>query len=219
VPRTPERCHSQHALFRQQAAANHERHDPDATLLEQRVRNASDAIAGLGGDDRLTNDLAHAMHGSSSVWAAPGVKAFTLQTDCRIGQDHGQRACSVASQRRSPSLRPIAKGGAMPRWPALAVAVVLAAGLSACRDEPESDVDPRGTASFYDGNIHDFLPDYIDQNPKFMDDELEFWVKEGKVSARGSVDSEEERTDLDRQLRRVPAVRDVDVSGVSIGGR
>lgn len=39
---------------------------------------------------------------------------------------------------------------------------------------------PSTTATF-----HDFLPDYIERNPKFMDDELEFWVKEGKVSARG----------------------------------
>jgi hypothetical protein len=90
---------------------------------------------------------------------------------------------------------------------------------SACRDEPESDIDPRGDASFYDGNIHDFLPDYIDQNPKFMDDALDFWVKEVSVSARGSVDNEEERQELDRQILRVPAVRDVDLSGVSIAER
>ncbi len=105
------------------------------------------------------------------------------------------------------------------KWFALILAVAFAAGVTACRDEPESEIDKRGEASFYDGNINDFLPDYIDQNPKFMDDELEFWVKEGKVSARGSVDSEEERTELDRQIRRVPAVRDVDVSSVSVAGR
>jgi hypothetical protein len=107
----------------------------------------------------------------------------------------------------------------MSRWPALILAVVLTTGLSACRDDPESDIDERGQASFYDGNIHDFLPDYIDQNPMFMDDELEFWVKDGKVSARGSVDSEQERTELERHVRRVPAVRDVDVAGVSVGER
>jgi hypothetical protein len=107
----------------------------------------------------------------------------------------------------------------MSRWPGLVVAAVFAGGLSACGDEPESDVDRRGEASYYDGNINDFLPDYIDQHPMFMDDELEFWVKEGKVSARGSVDNEDERRELDGRLRRVPAVRDVDLSGVSIAER
>lgn len=73
------------------------------------------------------------------------------------------------------------------------------------------------TSSYYDGNVHDFLPDYIDENPLFADDELEFWVKDGRVGARGAVDSQAERDELERRLRRVPSVRDVDMSGVTFG--
>lgn len=100
---------------------------------------------------------------------------------------------------------------------AATLALGLAVALAACADRPASDVDRRGDASYYDGNIHDFLPDYIDANPMFMDNELEFWVTEGKVRARGRLDSEDERRELERHLRRVPAVRDVDIRDVTVG--
>ena len=98
-----------------------------------------------------------------------------------------------------------------------AVLVVGLIALPGCAGRPDPDVDRRGLESYYDGNIHDFLPDYIDANPLFMDDELEFWVKGGTVRARGTLDSEGERQELERHLRRVPAVRDVDLKDVTVG--
>jgi hypothetical protein len=103
------------------------------------------------------------------------------------------------------------------KWTTAVLTAALGIAPAACADRPESDVDRRGDASYYDGNIHDFLPDYIDQHPMFLDDELDFWVKDGKVSGRGRLDSESERQELEYRLRRVPAVRDVDLTGVTIG--
>lgn len=114
-------------------------------------------------------------------------------------------------------------------WQIAAVAAALVVAV-ACADEGrEPAAGPVGTAgqintapgydhtSYYDGSVHDFLPDYIGENPLFADDDLEFWVKDGRVGARGAVDSQAERDELERRLRRVPSVRDVDMSGVTFG--
>jgi hypothetical protein len=101
------------------------------------------------------------------------------------------------------------------KWMRPVTAGALAVAALSCADDRDATVE-RGEASYYDGNINDFLPDYIDEHPLFLDDDLEFWVKEGRVSARGTLDSEDERRQLEYRLRRIPAVRDVDLSGVKV---
>jgi hypothetical protein len=113
----------------------------------------------------------------------------------------------------------IREGGELMRkrsW--IVLAALLAAAAGGCADEPEAVLE-RGEASYYDGDVHDFLPDYIDEHPMFTDNELDYWVKEGRVSARGALDTEEERGELERRIRRVPGVRDVDVTGIAVGSR
>jgi osmotically-inducible protein OsmY len=51
----------------------------------------------------------------------------------------------------------------------------------------------------------------------FGDDDLRYEVKEGSVRVHGTVDNQAEREELERRIRRVPGVRDVDMSGVGLG--
>jgi hypothetical protein len=102
-------------------------------------------------------------------------------------------------------------------WTRARTIVLLAAAFAACREAPTSEYDDDKEGASFDRAIHDFLPDYVERHPMFLDDELEYWVKDGRVTARGSLDSDAEREELDRRIRRIPAVRDVDLSGVTVG--
>ena len=71
----------------------------------------------------------------------------------------------------------------------------------------------------YDSDVDLFLPEYVREHHLLADDELEYDVANGAVTIRGSVDSDSERDQLERRVRRVPGVREVDLSGVQVGER
>ena len=74
-----------------------------------------------------------------------------------------------------------------------------------------------GRSAYHDRDLNQFLPDYMREHSLFADDDLRYEVKEGLVRVRGTVDNQPERDELERRLRRVPAVREVDLTGVQIG--
>lgn len=100
--------------------------------------------------------------------------------------------------------------------------LVIAGIGSACtaepvREETAGTVMEAGAPAYHDSDLRDFLPDHIQEHSILGDDDLQFTVKEGVVSVRGAVDNQKERDELERRVRRVPGVRDVDMSGVSFG--
>lgn len=115
------------------------------------------------------------------------------------------------------------------------VAVVsgLAVGLSACGAQGVDDEDdaagvapapatdyaaiPTANYTMYDEDIERFLPHYVREDERFLDDSLDYDVNEGLVTVKGELPSEEEFTALQSRIRRVPGVRDLDVRGVRVG--
>lgn len=72
-------------------------------------------------------------------------------------------------------------------------------------------------ASEYDRQARAFLPGYIGEKEMFRDDRLEFEVRNGVVTVRGTVDDEAERRALVERVRGVPGVRDVRAEGLNLG--
>lgn len=103
---------------------------------------------------------------------------------------------------------------------AYAAVIVLGCATAACTDEPADRHDPAAYANVpnVDPEIDSFLRDYLRQLAMFADDTLDYEVRGGRVSVRGAVDNEEERTELSRRIRALPGVRDVDVRDIRIGG-
>lgn len=85
------------------------------------------------------------------------------------------------------------------------------------REETLGTAREAGAAASDDEGLHNFLPEYIRENSIFGDDDLRYEVKEGRVRVHGTVDNQAEREELERRIRRVPGVRDVDMSGVGMG--
>ena len=97
--------------------------------------------------------------------------------------------------------------------------VALALGTATCTG---SSVDERGPAAYanvptMDPDLDRFIGGYLRETQLFADDTLEHEVREGRVALRGAVDNEAERKELDRRVRSIPGVKDVDLSEIRIG--
>ena len=97
-----------------------------------------------------------------------------------------------------------------------------AIGIAACEGSPvpgDNQTEMTRTAALagapgpnYDADVDLFLSDYVREDAAFADDDLDYDVERGVVTVRGIVDSEAERDALVRRLRRVPGVKDVNIS-------
>jgi osmotically-inducible protein OsmY len=70
--------------------------------------------------------------------------------------------------------------------------------------------------SDHDEDLHEFLPDYVDDDELFTDNQLDYNVENGVVRVRGDVDNDAERERLIERVRRVPGVREVNADAVTI---
>ena len=114
----------------------------------------------------------------------------------------------------------------------LAIAATLAVGLAACAEETPYEKEPvpvtAGTAGIannevfdwntYDRDMQSFLGDYNREHEMFADDTLEYEVRQGTVNVTGDLDSQQELTELQTRIRRIPGVRNVNVGNVRVGG-
>lgn len=101
----------------------------------------------------------------------------------------------------------------------LVVALVGGVGSCAAERQDEETVNTAAEAgrwSPHDESLEGFLPGYVQDHAMFGNDDLQYTVKDGLVTARGAVDNEAERDELERRIRRVPAVRDVEMRGVTV---
>ena len=84
-------------------------------------------------------------------------------------------------------------------------------------EEMAGTVADAGRSAYDDSDLNNFLPDYVREHSVFADDDLQYQVAEGRVRVSGTVSNEAERQELERRIRRVPGVREVDLTGVRVG--
>lgn len=107
-------------------------------------------------------------------------------------------------------------------WTAAAVLTLLPLGLPACGGDDDVKVETLGAIPDEsemrdtEAQLDAFLTDYVAEDPRFADDPLDYDIVKGVVTIRGTVDSEAERDALAARVRRVPGIRDVDVTKLTI---